>query len=252
MICMIGKDTRRRAFAAAIAFTAGAIGLFLILGTALAGILLLGGEEEAKSGEEADTAVLKQQGLSLYDPGADGEVIRLHIVANSDSSEDQRVKMLVRNEVLALAQLSDDIMTPKNAAAAEGILKKAGEPLLSAVRRVLEREGAGYDAQLVLGDFDFPGREYDGKLYPAGSYRALRIILGSGEGKNWWCVLFPPLCIIKTDEPFPGSAAARAEGADNRSSDGAEQSAPPRLGEIRFESLIVRLFRKIFQGEITE
>ncbi|MBR3297895.1 MAG: stage II sporulation protein R [Clostridia bacterium] len=240
---MIGKGIRRRAFAGVVAASAAALALLIALASVLPAALLLRsiGSGQARHETEEEAAVMKNEAASLYDPERDGEVIRLHIVANSDSSEDQRIKLLVRNEVLSLARLGDDILHPADADAAERLLKRAGEPLLAAVRAVLSREGANYDAQLMIGDFVFPEREYEGKLYPSGSYRALRILLGRAEGKNWWCILFPPLCIIRTDEPTAPSPQA----AETSPEVGLNGSAPA----IRFESLLVRLFNKIFNGE---
>ena len=246
MIPMIGKDLRRRAFAGVIASASLSITLAVALGAVLAGALLLPHENSAGKTEwnASGAAVMKSGADSLYDPERDGEVIRLHIVANSDSNEDQRVKLLVRDAVLALAHLNDDVLHPQNAAAAELVLKNAGVTLLDTVRSTLEREGAGYDAQLILGDFDFPDREYGGKLYPAGKYRALRILLGQAEGKNWWCILFPPLCIINTaDRTEVDGSGDACEGALGIG------SSAQRDGTVRFESLFVRLFNRIFYGE---
>ena len=249
MVTMIGKDLRRRAFAGIIAAAAALIALVFILGTALIAAVLLKPRETpeivltAPEGE----AVIKSGDASLYDPVRDGEVIRLHIVANSDSSEDQRVKLVVRNEVLALARLSDNVLNIGNADAAEILLKNAGQPLMEAVRSVLKREGASYGAQLLIGDFDFPDREYGGKFYPAGKYRALRILLGDGAGKNWWCILFPPLCIINTEARTMDSQNGQNAGFADAST---EYASPVREdGSIRFESLFARIFNKIFRGE---
>lgn len=249
MIPMIGKDIRRRAFAGVIASASLAIALALALGAVFAGALLLPHENSAGETEwhASGAAAMKSGAATLYDPERDGEVIRLHIVANSDSSEDQRVKLLVRDAVLALAHLNDDVLHPQNAAAAELLLKNAGMTLLDTVRSTLEREGAGYDAQLILGDFDFPDREYGGKLYPAGKYRALRILLGQAEGKNWWCILFPPLCIIKAEERTVANGTEQGAYADEAA--GGNCSNAQRDGTVRFESLFVRLFNRVFYGE---
>ena len=62
------------------------------------------------------------------------------------------------------------------------------------------QNGADYKARAEIGVFEFPDREYEGTIYPAGDYYALRLVLGNGDGKNWWCVMFPPLCIVNTQE----------------------------------------------------
>lgn len=166
----------------------------------------------------------------IYDPETEGEVLRLHIIANSDGAEDQRVKLAVRDAVLGYEREKEALLGTDDARRAESELLSDGAGLLDTVRSVLRAEGCDYDAQLVLGDFDFPDREYDGELYPAGNYRALRIILGKGEGRNWWCILFPPLCIIRTETP-------------------AKTAEPEPAYPIRFESLFVRLFGSVFGGK---
>ena len=246
MILMIGKNLRRRAFAAVIAGSAALIALLLSAGAILGGVFLMknrgyGEENDASLLADEGALVMKSGDASVYDPERDGEVMRLHIVANSDSSEDQRVKLLVRNRLLELARLSDAILQPSSIDDAESILKTAGSTVLNAVRTVLKEEGASYDAQLIIGDFDFPEREYDGKLYPAGKYRALRILLGEAEGKNWWCILFPPLCIINGEERLDPAGKADASSEKSLLLD--------RDGTVRFESLLVKLFNRIFLGE---
>ena len=141
----------------------------------------------------AALAVLPAQGAR-----AEANVLRLHILANSDSPADQRVKLLLRDAVLALLPAS------ASAAESEAYLLAHGRELLSAAERTLRANGLDYGAQLLLGKCDFPDRTYDGKTYPAGEYEALRIVLGRGAGQNWWCVLFPPLCIVTVEEePLP-------------------------------------------------
>ena len=246
MILMIGKNLRRRTFAAVIAGGAALIALFLTAGAILGGVFWIknrgyGGANDASLLADEGAAVVKSMDSSIYDSARDGEVMRLHIVANSDSSEDQRIKLLVRNRLLELARLSDDILHPSSLDDAEGILKTAGSTVLNAVRTVLKEEGASYDAQLIIGDFDFPEREYEGKLYPAGKYRALRILLGEAAGKNWWCILFPPLCIIKGEE--------RLEPSENGGVSSEHRGLSEQDGTVRFKSLFVKLFNRIFLGE---
>ena len=125
----------------------------------------------------------------------DNDILRLHIIANSDSDFDQEVKLKVRDAVLDYERRYSDAEAVESAREAEKLLLDDGSSLLQTVRQVLSENDAGYDAQLVIGDFEFPDCTYDDELYPAGVYRAVRILLGNAEGKNWWCVLFPQLCI---------------------------------------------------------
>ena len=123
---------------------------------------------------------------SRPDPAA--EVLRLHILANSDSPEDQAVKLRVRDALLPLFETAasyDD---------ARSFVLDHGAALLDRCQTVLVAAGVPYGAQLLLGVSPFPDRTYNGTLFPAGPYDALQIVLGEGAGHNWWCVLFPPLC----------------------------------------------------------
>lgn len=129
---------------------------------------------------------------------AQGGVLRLHILANSDSAEDQRVKLAVRDAVLTMLPACD------SATEAEEYLRAHGRELLALAEQTLRAQGFDYGAQLLLGKCSFPDRTYGKTVYPAGEYEALRIVLGRGEGQNWWCVLFPPLCIVTAEEePLP-------------------------------------------------
>lgn len=187
----------------------------LLFTTTAAAIVLLG-----SIALMAVMPLIKLNGVSkTADPD---EVLRLHIIANSDSEEDQQIKLLVRDAVLEYERTTSTVLAVTDVNDAEIQLKANGQDLLNTVRTVLYENEAPYDAQLVIGDFDFPDRVYGDKVYPSGVYRAVRILLGDAEGKNWWCVMFPPLCIVDAKD---------AE---------IESSEP-----IRFESLVVRAFNFI-------
>lgn len=143
-------------------------------------------------------ALLAPLVASAYTPSSSelyGSVLRLHILANSDSAEDQRVKLLVRDALLEYEAQHMSLASDK--AAARQALMADGAALLRVAEEALAQNGASYGAQLCIGTFAFPARSYGGATYPAGDYEALRIILGDGAGKNWWCVMFPPLCILE-------------------------------------------------------
>ncbi|MDR0840808.1 MAG: stage II sporulation protein R [Christensenellaceae bacterium] len=123
------------------------------------------------------------------------DILRLHIIANSDSEADQAAKLAVRDAIL---QHEARFAGSADSADALGAaILSDGEGLLRAAQASLRQSGMPYGARLSLGTYAFPRRDYAGKVYPAGAYRALRIVLGEGGGKNWWCVLFPPLCILE-------------------------------------------------------
>lgn len=121
------------------------------------------------------------------------QLIRLHILANSDSAEDQNIKLLVRDRLIEVAPQFFDEEADGTLEAAQAI--KQNIPALCAfVNNCLAEMGISYRAVVNFGKEQYPEREYDGITYPAGQYVSLRINLGDGEGKNWWCVMFPPLC----------------------------------------------------------
>ncbi len=121
------------------------------------------------------------------------DYIRLHIVAASNSAWDQGVKLAVRDAVRReAASILGECASPDEAWT---LLQKDLETLESAARAVLDEWGATCGASASAGVYAFPDRVYGAVTVPAGEYRAIRIVLGSGEGKNWWCVLFPSLCL---------------------------------------------------------
>lgn len=127
-----------------------------------------------------------------------GEVLRLHIPANSDSEEDQAVKILVRDSLL---EEFGGLLSGGSLGEAE---EKARALLPEIERRacgILAENGFSYGAKAELVDMRFKTREYDRLILPAGEYSALRVTLGEGAGHNWWCVIFPQLCLPAVSEP---------------------------------------------------
>jgi stage II sporulation protein R len=120
------------------------------------------------------------------------QVIRLHVVADTDDPEDQEIKLLVRDEILKLVNtIKSDALTKEDALA---LLQDQLPRLQEAANRVLQQSGKDYQAEVTLQQEAFPTRIYDTFSLPAGVYDSLRVTLGGGEGKNWWCVVFPDLC----------------------------------------------------------
>ena len=119
--------------------------------------------------------------------------LRLHVVGASDSKEDQDVKLLVRDAVLAsLKEGLDDLTDP---AAAYDYVARMLPKVEDAANRCLQAAGFSDTVQVSLTEEAFPTREYDTFSLPAGVYQALRVVIGEGEGRNWWCVVFPQLCV---------------------------------------------------------
>lgn len=132
-----------------------------------------------------------------YTPSAplpNEDVLRLHVIANSDSEFDQAAKLAVRDAVLEAER--SNMAGARNAKEAGELMSLDAQNMLEAARGALLSLGAEQSVRLSYGDYTFPTRTYIDKTYPEGVYRALRITLGDGEGQNWWCVMFPPLCIV--------------------------------------------------------
>ena len=121
-------------------------------------------------------------------------ILRLHILANSDSEEDQKLKLQVRDRLLREGkEIFDGSVSAEDA---ERLLAENREKLLNAAQDEIEKLGYDYDVTLKTGEYDFPAKEYGNIILPAGTYRAVRVEIGKAEGKNWWCVMFPPLCFV--------------------------------------------------------
>lgn len=121
------------------------------------------------------------------------DVVRLHVVANSNGAEDQAVKLLVRDAVLEEAARWYQGAGSMEEASSQ--LCTHLQSIAGAARQVLREQGAGYSATAQMTEMYFPTRDYGDFRLPAGRYRTLRVTLGEGAGKNWWCVVFPSLCL---------------------------------------------------------
>lgn len=164
-------------------------------------------------------------------------VLRLHIIANSNSEADQAVKLLVRDRIL---RETTDIFS--GAAGLADAEKKAAErigDIAEYAAETLEENGFGYGATAEIGNSYFETREYETFTLPAGNYRSLIIRLGKAEGKNWWCVVFPAVCIP--------AAAQGAELSDSTSKASAEIAEHPQKYIMRFKAVeIFEDFKKHF------
>lgn len=121
-------------------------------------------------------------------------VIRLHVIANSDDSYDQQLKLKVRDRIIS--SMPDIIDENCNITLAKEFVIASLETFASIAEDELRRNGCRHSVNVTFGTADFPTRDYGNLILPAGSYEALRIEIGKAEGQNWWCVLFPPLCFV--------------------------------------------------------
>ena len=120
-------------------------------------------------------------------------VVRLHVIANSDSDEDQALKLKVRDRILeVVGPALEDCRTQAEAIAAIGEIK--GE-IEDAAREVIEGEGFDYSVSVTVTNEYYPTKNYESCAFPEGEYASLQVKIGDSEGENWWCCLFPPLCL---------------------------------------------------------
>lgn len=134
------------------------------------------------------------------------KVIRLHVIANSDTAEDQALKLAVRDRILEEAEQ----ILPQGGSLEEvrAALEEALPVLAAAGADIVGEQGYSYPVSASLEDgVWFPTKQYDGFSLPAGQYTALRVTLGEGGGQNWWCVVFPPLCLGSVSETAAETAA---------------------------------------------
>lgn len=165
-------------------------------------------------------------------------VLRLHIIANSDSEADQTLKLAVRDQIL---NSSTDIF--KNCSTVDDAIMTASDnidEINQIANEVIEKNGFSYTAKVSVGDKYFETREYDDFTLPAGTYKSLIVDLGAAEGKNWWCVVFPCVCV-----PTASSGASLSDSVSAKAEDTARNS---QKYQIKFKTVeIYEEMKKYFQ-----
>lgn len=161
----------------------------------------------------------------------------MHILANSDSAEDQALKLAVRDRILTL---EESLLSETDSLdAAEATVFHQLEAIRTEAQEEVRRQGYDYPVEAEMVHMYFSTREYESFTLPAGWYDAVRITIGSGEGKNWWCVLYPPLCL----------PAAEAKPSDVLSSEQAEIVCNQEKYEYGFALVeLLERFRNFFDG----
>lgn len=132
--------------------------------------------------------------VSAVSSSLEDSVFRLHVIANSNSEEDQNLKYIVRdnlisymNSICANVQSKDEAIL---------IARENSDNFYKIAKQTIEENGFNYDVNIEIGNFLFPTKQYGDISFPSGYYDALRVKIGKAEGKNWWCVMFPPLCFV--------------------------------------------------------
>lgn len=173
-----------------------------------------------------------------------GSMVRLHIIANSDSDADQALKLRVRDRLLHdAAYIFEDSTSPADALLAA---KQNTELIKQIAADEISKQGYSYDVSVQVGKFAFPTKAYRDIMLPSGKYNAVRVVIGSGSGHNWWCVMYPPLCFTDGVVSVPDSARDKLRESlsesDYKLICGKDSGAVPV--EVRFK--IVELLQNIF------
>ncbi|MGM9522385.1 MAG: stage II sporulation protein R [Oscillospiraceae bacterium] len=132
------------------------------------------------------------------------KLIRLHVVANSDTDADQELKLMVRDTILS--ELETELAGVNTREEAEQIIEENLDKLIQAAETTVREQGYNYSVTAAICEESFPTTEYDTFSLPAGVYCSLRIVIGEGAGHNWWCVVFPPVCSAASMDEAVASA----------------------------------------------
>ena len=169
-------------------------------------------------------------------------VFRLHVIANSDSKEDQNLKYIVRDGILDyINKLS------ANCSSKEEVILLANEnkkELYNIAKKIIEENGYNYDVNISIGNFEFPTKTYGDISFPAGNYDALRVEIGEAKGQNWWCVMFPPLCFVDvTSGIVPDKSKQTIK--DNLSNEEYDLISDSNSPDIKFKFSLIEFFKEI-------
>ena len=174
------------------------------------------------------------------------EVFRLHILANSDSDADQQLKYQVRDALLASSETLFGSSQPESREALETTAKAHLHEMETIAQQVVQEQGYSYPVKAELVTMPFTERTYEDLTMPAGTYEAIRITIGAAAGQNWWCVMYPPLCI-----PVAEDVAVQDEQAKAYFSD-AEQDVLYHPERYRIKWKLAEWFKKWTTSEQTD
>ncbi len=188
-----------------------------------------------------------------YDEVKDS-LIRFHVIANSDSDEDQQLKLKVKNKVIDY--LYPYLNSSQSLDESRKIIKDRMKDVKILSEQVIKDNNYDYDVKVELSRENFPDKSYGNITLPQGNYEAFRIIIGSGQGRNWWCVMFPPLCFVdeskaqveydKTENKIKSNGKSfQLEGKDDL--DESAEDKPTDGNNIKIKFKIAEIFRDIFK-----
>lgn len=167
-------------------------------------------------------------------------LLRFHVIADSDSPEDQSLKLKVRDCIIK--EVGPKILNMRTKEEVLEFLSVNIEHIANIAERRVKEEDIQYGASAEVGLFTFPVKSYGSVTLPAGRYEALRVVLGDGGGSNWWCVMFPPLCFVDTENAV---ALARDQERVNEILSEEEQRSAAETGEM--EDIPVKVHFKVLE-----
>lgn len=169
-------------------------------------------------------------------------ILRLHVIANSDSKEDQELKYKVRDNILNyMNSLCINISTKEEAIAQ---LNTYLDDFKKIAKQTITENGYDYDVNVKIGNYDFPQKKYGDIILPCGNYDALRVEIGNSAGQNWWCVMFPPLCFVDVSSGVvPDESKELLENSLN--SEEYMLINETKSSDIEFKFKIIEIFQKV-------
>ena len=170
----------------------------------------------------------------------ENSVFRLHVIANSDSKEDQNLKYIVRDKLIEY--MNEISVSAQNKEDAIKIANEHLDDFYRIAKQTIKENGYDYDVTVEIGNFAFPTKTYGDISFPAGNYDALRVKIGSAQGQNWWCVMFPPLCFVNVSSgvvPEESKELLKEEMSDEEYSIISDQTS----SEIKFKFKIIELLQ---------
>lgn len=167
-------------------------------------------------------------------------VFRLHVLANSDSKEDQNLKYKVRDALIEYMNTISKNVTSKEEVIS--IAKEHEEDFYKIAKDVISQNGFSYDVNIQIGNFPFPTKQYGDISLPSGNYDAMRVEIGDSLGQNWWCVMFPPLCFVDvTSGIVPDESKEIIK--DNLSTEEYNLISDTDNNEIKFKFRLIEFFQ---------
>jgi stage II sporulation protein R len=183
-----------------------------------------------------------------YDEVKDA-LIRFHVIANSDSDEDQKLKIEIKNKVINY--LYPYLNSSESLDQSRQIIKDKMADVKKLAEQIVKDNNYKYNIKVELSRENFPDKSYGNITLPQGNYEAFRIIIGSGQGKNWWCVMFPPLCFVdeskaQVEYDETENKIKAKQNAVNSEENGLKNQEDTNKENIKIKFKIAEVFREIF------